>query len=115
LSRLENVQKYATLHQGASVGHWGWFTIALGTLLLTMVISGLFSFIEDDLQDTSWIPGFFRKHPFVIGFMLLHVPVSTVAACKASLQVHQAELVAQEHVKVRPKPRHAGEFGTFLM
>jgi hypothetical protein len=75
----------------SSAGHWGWFTISGATLILTATISGLFSSLEDDLLDVSWLPGLLRSRPFFIGFFLLYVPCSTVNACRASLQQFDAE------------------------
>jgi hypothetical protein len=64
--------------------------------MLACIISGLFSLIDDDARQVKWIPRCLRGRPFLIGFLRLHIPASTVAACKAALMVHDAEQ-AQKH------------------
>jgi len=73
-----------------SAGHWGWFSIACGTLFLTMTISGLYAAIEHTIPDTAWIPQFLKERPFFIGFFLMYVPFATVKACQAALIQHEA-------------------------
>lgn len=68
-------------------------------MFLTSTISGLFSFVDTDLAHTPWLPKFLQQHPFLIGFLLLNVPVSTVSACKAALQVYDAERIAKNKSK----------------
>jgi hypothetical protein len=79
------------VHVPYIAGHWGWFMIASCSALLISIICGLFSFIDDDIQLMTWLPAFLRKHPFLMGFFLLHVPAGTVAACQGALHVHETE------------------------
>lgn len=82
-------------------GHWGWFLIAGCSALLTSTIAGLFAFIDDDIRSLTWLPRFFRENPFFVGFLLLHVPTATAAACKGALEVHESEKRNLHRSKVR--------------
>ena len=67
---------------------------------MTMMMCGLFSFIDEDLRELSWIPRFLRNRPFLIGFFLLHVPVATVIAVNGALDFHRAQRSVEERSRV---------------